>query len=128
MTQKVYQELAVAFDALQNCKESGNEEWEVKHSVRIERLIDDHFPHGSGFDSGCTFDFERSRRNRLIVNTSYHHMDESGFYTGWTEHDVIITPDLAGEYNLRITGRNTADDIKGYIAECFSITLHETVD
>ena len=50
-------------------------------------------------------------------------MTEHGYYDGWTEHDVIVTPSLRSPgFSLRITGRNRRD-IKEYIADAFHDAL-----
>jgi len=118
---KVYQALATALQAERNCQKSGNVEWQAKHWHRIECLVDD-LPRGSGFDSGHTLDGKRSTPDRLVLSTEFHHMNEHGMYSGWTQHDVIVTPSLVNEFNLRITGRNR-NGIKDYIAEIFSLAL-----
>ena len=51
-------------------------------------------------------------------------MSETGFYDGWTEHKVIVTPSFAG-IDLRITGRNR-NDIKDHIHDCFSSILMDS--
>ena len=116
MTTPIYQQIARSFVAYQNCLISGNTEWGGNHKETIESLASDHLPSGSGFDSGSTFDFEASKPNRLVFNTSFHHMTEHGYYDGWTEHSVIVTPDLHSGFNLHVTGRDRRE-IKEYIGD-----------
>lgn len=75
-------------------------------------------PHGSGFDAGCSVDMQKSTPQRIVIDTSFHHMDENGYYDGWTEHQVIITPCLMFGFVLKVTGRNR-NQIKEYIADSF---------
>jgi hypothetical protein len=75
-------------------------------------------PHGSGIDSGIKFDSKNSKPDRLIFTFGFHHMNENGYYDGWTDHALIITPCLQDGYNLRITGRNR-NDIKDYLYGLF---------
>ena len=121
--------IARKFRAYLNCDSyhSPNPEWKERHAGHIEELVDKYLPHGSGFDSGTTFDFVASKPNRLVFFTSYHHMDDSGCYDGWTYHNVIITPDLQSGFNLRVTGRDKRD-IKDYIGETFYDYLNIMVD
>ncbi len=119
--------LARKFGAYKNCEETKNTEWLARHAETIMELVDKYLPHGSGFDSGTTFEFVASKPNRLVFTTSYHHMDDSGGYCGWTYHDVIVTPDLQSGFNLRVTGLNKRD-IKDYIGEYFYNCLSHTVD
>ena len=106
MNTKLYQELSSLIQARLNCIESHNTDWEVRHSNKIQELCESFLPHGSGFDSGTAIDLDNSKPNRIILNTSFHHMDEMGGYDGWTDHQVIITPSLIWGFNLRITGRD----------------------
>ena len=123
---KIYQAIASRQLAVENCIKSGNDEWRFKHENAIDAIVKEHFPHGSGFDNGTTFDNVRSTAQKLVFNTSFHHMDENGCYDGWTEHSVIIRPDLALSYRMSITGRDR-NDIKEYIAQCFASALDSTI-
>jgi len=116
---KVYQRLAqlVAWDP-------PTKEWEDKKADELEGL-EYMLPSGSGFDAGTQVDLENSKPNRVVLHTAFHHMDEYGGYCGWTNHDVIVTPSLTRGFDIRITGRNTRNDIKSYIAETFDEVLAE---
>lgn len=92
-------------------------------SMAISREMEDRVreimagaPSGSGFDSGTTLG-DKSTPKKLIFNTSYHHMDDDGFYIGWTHHKVIITPSFDG-MDIKVTGKNY-NDIKDYIGDVF---------
>jgi hypothetical protein len=116
---KFYSRIANCFVAHENCCKSGNNEWANKHIQTIEELVENYLPHGSGFDSGTEFIWDESNRNKLVFATAFHHMNEGGYYDGWSEHKVIVTPDLLFGFNIKITGRNR-NDIKEYIAQCFN--------
>jgi hypothetical protein len=105
-TTKVYARLASCLQARLNCAKMNNREWYEKHTDTINELIENYLPHGSGFDCGCKFDYERSKPDRLVITTEYHRMDDNGFYDGWTSHDVIVTPSLSSWYDIRITGKD----------------------
>ena len=75
-------------------------------------------PSGSGVDSGTKL-LDNSTPDRLVFQADFHHMDENGFYDGWTEHQIIVTPSLAYGFNVRITGRNR-NEIKDYLADLFN--------
>jgi hypothetical protein len=117
-TMDFYQRIASLLQARANCEKSGNAEWFAKHTETIEDLCSKHLPHGSGFDSGCKFDVDASTPNRLVFSADFHHMDDHGYYDGWTTHQVIVTPDLAHGYSMRVTGRDK-HQIKDYIADTF---------
>lgn len=85
--------------------------WQNKHITKEQRdiwkeeaeeIIGDYLPHGSGFDAGCKFDYDRSKPNELLFEFSYHHM-EDGYYIGWTNHRLAITPSLANDFDMKIT-------------------------
>jgi len=112
------QKLAGVFQAYLNNVKLNNIEWKDKHEDIINDMLQA-FPHGSGIDSGVKFDWHKSTSERLIFTLGFHHMDENGYYDGWTEHELIITPSLQFGYNLRITGRNR-NDIKDYLHDLFT--------
>lgn len=116
---KFYSRIANKLVAYDNCVKSGNNEWLVKHERELNELVENYLPIGSGFDNGTKFNWGESNRNKLVFDTAFHHMNEGGYYDGWTEHKVIITPDLLFGFNIKITGRNR-NDIKEYITQMFN--------
>lgn len=124
---KLYQRIAQLVDAMKNCRESGNDEWYFKHRETITELVKDHLPSGSGFDLGTHLVFkDKPDAERLEFTTGFHHMNAHGYYTGWTNHAVIVTPSLAHGLVLRVTGRDR-HGIKDYIGECFHDALNKEV-
>lgn len=113
-----YSKLANLFVAHENCVKSGNKEWENNHGEKLEEFVKNYLPHGSGFDNGTKFIWEESNQNKLVFSANFHHMDDNGMYCGWSEHKVIVTPDLLFGYNIKVTGQNKRD-IKEYISGCF---------
>lgn len=118
----VYRVLAGKVQARLNCIEHENDTWTDNHTYAIEGIITDYFPSGSGIDNGVSLDYEKSTGERIVLHTSYHHMDEYGYYDGWTEHNIIITGSLIFGFNMRVTGRNR-NDIKEYLTNLFSSAL-----
>jgi hypothetical protein len=125
----LYVELAESVGAVIRCRAAPGQygDWESRHASRLETATKDYMPSGSGFDSGTTIDLDASTADKLVFSTSYHHMNDVGMYDGWTEHDVIVTPDLASGFKLRITGRDR-NGIKEYIAETFDSALRQPVN
>ena len=121
----LYQELAQLVDARLRCL-ADNNPWAERHDSRIEALCVEYMPHGSGFDNGTMLDLEASTGNKLVFNTSYHYMDEFGSYAGWTEHRVIVRPDLQFGFTLRITGSDR-NYFKEYACEVFEYALRTEV-
>lgn len=94
-------------------------------------LCKQHLPSGSGFDAGTALaagkcEVEgRPFPGRLLFETSFHHMDD-GFYSGWTEHRIVVIPTFDG-FELKVFGRNR-DGIKEYIEEVFHNVLMTDVE
>jgi hypothetical protein len=118
---RIYQALAGHFIAYLNCLEKGNSEWQEKHKEKIEEIVEKYLPHGSGIDNGNSFDFDNSREDKLIINSSYHRMDENGFYDGWIDYQVVIRPSLtANGINLDVKGRfGKHQDLKDYLGDIY---------
>lgn len=123
----LYQQIAHCFQALLNCQESGNQEWESIWTDRLHTLAREALPSGSGFDSGTEFSLDESRADRLIFTTSFHHMDENGSYCGWTDHRIIMTPSFIHGFELKVTGTDKRG-IKDYIGQVFSEALDVPAD
>lgn len=123
-TRKLIEILASRIKARQNCAESQNAEWYEKHSEVIDKITK-MLPSGSGLDNGSVIDKTSSNDKKIIIRTSFHHMDENGFYDGWTDHCLTITPTFAG-IDIKVSGSNR-NDIKEYIADCFYEVLMSDV-
>ena len=127
MKQPLYKQIAGSLQAYRNCIVSDNIEWRDKHNERIESLVKDNMPSGSGIDSGVDFDLEKSTPAKLIFTFGYHHMAESGMYDGWTQHKLTVTPSLVFDFEMKITGENP-DGIKDYFCDIFSEALNTIVE
>jgi hypothetical protein len=97
------------------------QEWRDRHESTIEQLVADFLPSGAGWDHGTKINFDRSTPEKLVFYGSYHHMNE-GFYSGWTDHTIIVRPSLVSDYVLAISGRNR-NDIKDYLYQTFDYAL-----
>lgn len=121
----LYSELAQAIQARANCKghfdEPKNGEWFAKHTETIKRLVN-LLPSGSGIDTGPTLNLDESHAEKFVFNLDYHHMNENGFYDGWTFHTLTVTPSFTSGVNIRISGRNR-NDIKDYLHDTFHTAL-----
>jgi len=67
-----------------------------------------------------------STPEHLVFHCSYHHMNENGYYDGWTDHIVHVTPSLIHGFRLRITGTNR-NGIKDYLVDIYRTWLNETI-
>lgn len=121
----LYKALASRIVAAENCRASGNLDWQRKHEDAIARLAKEYLPSGSGFDSGSTIDAD-SRAECIVIRTAYHHMHDSGMYDGWTEHTVRVRPSLLHDFCISISGRDR-NGIKEYMRDVFADALHRIV-
>ena len=126
MNKTIVAELAQKLVAYCACVKAGNIQWQYKHDHAIEQIMND-APSGSGIDAGTQLDWEKSDGNKLVRHTSYHHMNESGMYDGWTEHTITVKAHLYHSITLHIGGRNR-NDIKGYLHELFDTWLQSEVE
>ena len=106
--------IASTLIAIENCQRDGK-----------LHALEDSLPSGSGIDGGTKID-KSSKPDRLILTMSFHHMDETGTYDGWTEHAIIVKPSLAFGVDIKITGRDK-NGIKEYLAEVYQDALTQTV-
>lgn len=125
-TQKLYLRIATLVNAIKNCERDGNAEWAEKHGERLAALKE-FLPSGSGFDNGTQIDFDQTIPEKLVLETSFHHMDEHGGYDGWTDHRIIVTASLLFGFKIRITGRDKRQ-IKDYIHDAFHDALSREVE
>lgn len=122
-----YREMASLLMARKNClADPAKADRAEKHTQVLLTLVDNVMPSGAGFDNGTTLDLDKSNGDRLVFTTAYHHMNGGGYYNGWTEHTVTVTPSLLNGIVLRVSGRDR-NDIKDYIYECFDSALQELV-
>lgn len=127
-TKKTFAELAMLLQAHENCQVNGNTEWMHKHQEKID-AIRDSAPSGSGFDRGTKImqrdghDYGKS----IIFETAFHHMDEHGYYDGWTEHRVLVKAHLVFGYTVQVSGADR-NQIKDYIADTFHHWLDSECD
>ena len=123
---KLVTAIASALGAMQRSKLVGNTEWADNHTFRLEKLMK-FMPSGSGFDSGVKLDTDRSTHDKLVFHTSYHHMNDVGYYDGWTDHRITVRPSFEFGLNIHVSGRNR-NDIKDYISDVFGEVLNMDVE
>lgn len=92
----------------------------------ILEAIEHWLPSGSGVDNGSTIDRDASTPVKIVIQTAYHHMNENGYYDGWTEHKITVTPTFSS-FDIRVSGSNR-NEIKDYLADCFMSALSTAID
>lgn len=116
-TRKFYSELAQTIQWYNDTLDGTKDEWNhiAEHDIlNLEKQL----PSGSGINNGSKVNLKLSTSQKIVIDTAFHHMDENGYYDGWTEHKIIITPCLKYGYNIKVTGRNR-NQIKDYLYDLF---------
>lgn len=89
----------------------------------VENFLNENFS-GSGIDSGYTLN--GSTRRNLIINSSYHCMDEHGGYDGWQDFKLLIDKENITEFKLQFTGYRRQKYVyllRDYLEDCFAYQL-----
>ena len=124
MNKQTYCRIASTQTAIDNCIKNGNEEWQERHEQKLDELMNG-APSGSGFDSGTKLCMANEKA--IIFETSFHHMNQDGYYEGWTDHKITVLPNLSFGFELKVSGKNK-NDIKSYIADVFTEWLMQTAE
>lgn len=109
--------LANLIQAEKSCIKSNNS-FADTHAETIDEMLQI-LPHGSGIDSGIKLLKDECNNDKIVFSFGFHHMNENGYYDGWTEHRLIITPSLIHGYQMKITGKDM-NQIKEYLYDLFS--------
>lgn len=70
-----------------------------KYVHALETLMRE-MPSGSGIDAGTKLILEESSKTRLVFQIDFHHMNDNGYYCGWSTRKVVITPSLVDDFNM----------------------------
>jgi hypothetical protein len=108
---KVYQKIAETCNWIQALERteaiSDQEKWESIAWNRLKNIEDNYLMSGSGFDAGTCILEAQSSSKKIVLHSSFHHMNENGMYDGWSEFDIIITPVLTSTgYDVRIVKKD----------------------
>lgn len=95
--------------------------------AKVELLVKQFMPSGSGVDNGTHIDPDDCKNGKLVFQTAFHHMNENGAYTGWTDYTVIVSPSLQWGFDLHITGRDR-NGIKSYLFDTYMHALRELIE
>jgi hypothetical protein len=123
-TKPLYQELASKVNWALNATNA----WRAIAEQDVENLVDC-LPHGSGIDGKTTVDFDRSTAEKLVLTSSYHHMDEMGGYDGWTSFTVVVKPSLVNGIDVKVVGAfpRKYNDTREYLGEVFDQGLRQEI-
>lgn len=122
MEQKtVAQAIHAALVAIANCNQTANDEWRVRWQEYITRISRECLPSGAGIDNGTRVLELTSDKRGFVLVFDYHHMNDTGYYTGWAEFRAYVHPTFSG-LEITLSGRNV-NDCKEYLHQ----TLHEAL-
>lgn len=118
--------IAQGVTARANCIENDNHCWVSKHENRIDDLLQQ-LPSGSGIDYGTFLDYERSTQEKIVLYSSYHVMNDDGYYTGIIDYRVIITASLLSGIDINIVGNFSSNSdaygVKDYLIDLYGDAL-----
>ena len=122
---QVYRQLA---QWSRNYRQVQDEDMRNSYEEWITKLVREYLPYGSGVDSGVTLDLNASSADRLVFWSSFHMMNDNGFYMGWWDFKVIVTPSMVLDFEIRVTSKQKDKRLlRPYITELFSDSLSQVV-
>lgn len=127
MSTKLYSTIANAILVLKSTKGPfGNNALRLQEAV-LEDIEENFLPYGSGFDAGCKISLEDSSHNKIVITSSYHKLNEDGYYDGWIDLIVTVTPSLIFDFVLTIDGEGIDDLDRAYFQDEFGNALGQLV-
>ena len=136
LERKVYEAIAETLERIETCQENARKGYGHKEVLKsnlesadalLAEMEFELLPSGGGFDSGTKINRSKSHAEKLVFETSFHHMNDVGYYDGWTSHTVTVLPSLSMKFRLRIGGRDR-NEIKDYIHETFDLMLNQRIE
>lgn len=119
--------IAETADWAERAQNNEHAQWGDIAQDRLAQLVD-LLPSGSGIDSGTKL--ESADASKIVLSAGFHHMNDGGYYDGWTHHKITIRPRFDG-IDVTISGRNR-NDIKEYLHQTYhhalSAQVTESVD
>ena len=121
----VASEIIFRLDTIRHCVKNGNREWELNHYNDLKKICQRYLPHGSGIDNTipeCLHGLWLISNDKMIkISISFHHMNDGGYYDGWTDHIITVRPMFTG-IGVYISGKNR-NDIKDYLSQLYYESL-----
>lgn len=114
--------IAETSDWAERAENNLNAQWGDIARTRLDQLVN-LLPSGSGVDCGTKL--VSASASKIVLECGFHHMDENGFYDGWTEHRITVRPTF-DSLDIHISGRSR-NDIKEYLHEVYALALSERI-
>jgi hypothetical protein len=89
----------------------------------LQELVKFWMPSGSGIDCGTQIVIGASNPTKLHFTFDYHHMNQHGFYCGWTSHGLIVCADF-DDFTMQIIGQHRSK--KKHETQIFHDYLYDT--
>jgi hypothetical protein len=102
-------------------------DFEDNRETLLHHIEKNLLPSGSGIDTGTKISRLRFKQGAVRLSLEFHHMNENGYYDGWTEHTVLVSPDLRYGFTLHVGGKDR-NQIKDYLGDTYDACLREEVD
>lgn len=125
MKTKLITRIYRCLQALNQSEKNNNTEWIDNWYNELQKL-NKLLPSGSGIDSGSEIDIENSTENKIIITFEYHHLNENGYYDGWTGHKLTLKPTF-DSFDMNISGEDR-NDIKDYLYQTFEYSLNNEIE
>lgn len=87
----------------------------------LKHLVDNYLPAGSGFDTELQVE-QVPGAQAFTISFNYHHMDDMGGYTHWSEGVITVTPCFNG-LDLDLV---TSEDDEAF-KDCVLYTFHQAL-
>ena len=91
----------------------------------LKHVVGNYLPYGSGFDADLKVELVPAVR-AFTISFDYHHMDDMGGYTHWSEGVITVTHDFGG-IELDLVATEDDELFKDYVLETFHQALAEEV-
>lgn len=110
--------IAETADWAERAQNNESAQWgDIAHD-RLAQLVR-MLPSGSGIDSGT--ELVSANATKIVLSAGFHHMNDGGYYDGWTEHKITVRAEFGG-IAITIGGRNR-NEIKDYLHETYHYAL-----
>lgn len=127
---KIIEELASRIDAYERCSVAPFNSFKGAeiHKRVIDDIVDNFLPHGSGIDGTNEILFDECKRDKIVIAGSYHAMNDAGYYDGWYDFKIKVTPHFHG-IDVDIVGNfGKYGFCKDSIADQFYYALNREID
>lgn len=127
---KLYQKIARNITTIN--RESTPIEWRDRAENEIFDIEKEFLPSGSGFDSGCTVNLDKSTPDKIVIECPFHCMNDNGYYDYWVYPSIIVKPSLQFNFSFDINWKSYNGKYKtllsDYIVDCLHDALTRDID